>query len=357
MWYAPIARSVVSGVDVLSRVCRFSLPTSKRPRSILDARSDRFIGSVARRKSVTKNRIYQTPSCRTTPRLRATQQFRRSSPTRPHSRSFPPNDLTPRRDLPACFRPPRSRRTPPGGGARRRAVSSTRSANEPFRCLRRAYRRRSAWTASASCSAPISTCPALAASSSAATGAPRRHRNSRNSWPLFQEYVARAYRPVSARSAVSRSGSPAAARMARKPSSPAKSSWPAVRSAWIGTSSTITGGTRSPDVYIAGVSMKVTQRDEFAAVIQRSGGQVEGLLSQLRQKLTSELQFEDAVAALTPSLRRVLGRDTGPSPLDDARGRTLSLGRDRCPVNPGIIEAEDDSASVKFWQAALGGRP
>jgi len=41
------------------------------------------------------------------------------------------------------------------------------------------------------------------------------------------------------------------------------------------------------DVYIAGVSMKVTQRDEFAAVIQRSGGHVEGLLSQLRQKLTT----------------------------------------------------------------------
>ena len=41
------------------------------------------------------------------------------------------------------------------------------------------------------------------------------------------------------------------------------------------------------DVYIAGVSMKVTQRDEFAAVIQRSGGRVEGLLSQLRQKLTA----------------------------------------------------------------------
>src|SRR3954447_17277783 len=41
------------------------------------------------------------------------------------------------------------------------------------------------------------------------------------------------------------------------------------------------------DVYIAGISMKVTQRDEFAAVIQRSGGLVEGLLSQLRQKLTA----------------------------------------------------------------------
>jgi phospholipid transport system substrate-binding protein len=41
------------------------------------------------------------------------------------------------------------------------------------------------------------------------------------------------------------------------------------------------------DVHIAGVSMKVTQRDEFAAVIQRSGGRVEGLLAQLRQKLAA----------------------------------------------------------------------
>jgi phospholipid transport system substrate-binding protein len=41
------------------------------------------------------------------------------------------------------------------------------------------------------------------------------------------------------------------------------------------------------DVYIAGISMKVTQRDEFAAVIQRSGGSVEGLLTQLRQKLAA----------------------------------------------------------------------
>ena len=39
------------------------------------------------------------------------------------------------------------------------------------------------------------------------------------------------------------------------------------------------------DVYVAGVSMKVTQRDEFAAIIQRNGGQVGALLAQLRQKI------------------------------------------------------------------------
>ncbi len=38
------------------------------------------------------------------------------------------------------------------------------------------------------------------------------------------------------------------------------------------------------DVVVEGVSMSVTQRDEFAAVIQRSGGKVEGLLRALRRK-------------------------------------------------------------------------
>jgi phospholipid transport system substrate-binding protein len=41
------------------------------------------------------------------------------------------------------------------------------------------------------------------------------------------------------------------------------------------------------DVYVAGVSMKVTQRDEFASVIQRNGGQVAALIAQLRQKLAA----------------------------------------------------------------------
>src|SRR5262249_17975752 len=45
------------------------------------------------------------------------------------------------------------------------------------------------------------------------------------------------------------------------------------------------GHFRITDVYVGGVSMKVTQRDEFAAVIQRSGGQVSGLIALLRQKV------------------------------------------------------------------------
>jgi len=38
------------------------------------------------------------------------------------------------------------------------------------------------------------------------------------------------------------------------------------------------------DVMVDGISMAVTQRSEFASVIQRSGGQVAGLIAQLREK-------------------------------------------------------------------------
>ncbi len=41
------------------------------------------------------------------------------------------------------------------------------------------------------------------------------------------------------------------------------------------------------DAYVGGISMKVTQRDEFASVIQRNGGSVNALLNQLRQKLAA----------------------------------------------------------------------
>lgn len=39
------------------------------------------------------------------------------------------------------------------------------------------------------------------------------------------------------------------------------------------------------DVAIEGVSMAITQRDEFASVIQRGGGRVEALLASLRDKI------------------------------------------------------------------------
>jgi phospholipid transport system substrate-binding protein len=104
---------------------------------------------------------------------------------------------------------------------------------------------------------------------------------------LFQEYIVRAYsarlggfggepfrvtgaRPSGAETIVSSE--------IVLPSGPIGVDWHLVNSG---------GRYKITDVYISGISMKVTQRDEFAAVIQRSGGRVEGLLSQLRQKLAA----------------------------------------------------------------------
>lgn len=44
------------------------------------------------------------------------------------------------------------------------------------------------------------------------------------------------------------------------------------------------GAYKISDVSVDGISMAVTQRSEFASVIQHNGGQVEGLIALLRQK-------------------------------------------------------------------------
>jgi phospholipid transport system substrate-binding protein len=41
------------------------------------------------------------------------------------------------------------------------------------------------------------------------------------------------------------------------------------------------------DVIVEGVSMLVTQRSEFASIVQRNGGQVRGLLAMMREKAAS----------------------------------------------------------------------
>lgn len=57
---------------------------------------------------------------------------------------------------------------------------------------------------------------------------------------------------------------------------------PSVRVNWRVRNS---GGTyKVTDVSVEGISMSVTQRDEFAAVIRSSGGRVDGLLRALRKK-------------------------------------------------------------------------
>ena len=44
------------------------------------------------------------------------------------------------------------------------------------------------------------------------------------------------------------------------------------------------GAFKINDIIIEGISMMVTQRSEFASVIQRHGGQVSGLLELMREK-------------------------------------------------------------------------
>jgi len=44
------------------------------------------------------------------------------------------------------------------------------------------------------------------------------------------------------------------------------------------------------DVIVEGVSMMVTQRSEFASVVQRHGGQLRGLLTMMREKMASAAQ-------------------------------------------------------------------
>jgi len=50
------------------------------------------------------------------------------------------------------------------------------------------------------------------------------------------------------------------------------------------------GGYKVSDVYVDRVSMKVTQRDEFAKIIQSNGGQPSALLAVLRQQLREHHQ-------------------------------------------------------------------
>ena len=49
----------------------------------------------------------------------------------------------------------------------------------------------------------------------------------------------------------------------------------------------VAGNYKVVDIIIEGASMLVTQRDEFASVIRRSGGNLDGLLARLRQTTSS----------------------------------------------------------------------
>ncbi|HEX3537593.1 MAG TPA: ABC transporter substrate-binding protein [Stellaceae bacterium] len=102
---------------------------------------------------------------------------------------------------------------------------------------------------------------------------------------LFQEYVVQAYasrlgpyggepfrvigaRPAGEEVVVS-------SEVTRPSGSPIQIDWYLIRAG---------GQLKITDVYVGGVSMKVTQRDEFSAIIQHDGGRIDGLLARLRQK-------------------------------------------------------------------------
>ncbi|MBV9828937.1 MAG: ABC transporter substrate-binding protein [Alphaproteobacteria bacterium] len=105
---------------------------------------------------------------------------------------------------------------------------------------------------------------------------------------LFQEYIVRAYsarlgqyggepfRVTGERSAAE--GTVVTSEIVRSNGAPVGVDWYLIN---------LGGQWKITDVYVGGVSMKVTQRDEFASVIQRNGGQVSALLTQLRQKLSA----------------------------------------------------------------------
>ena len=52
----------------------------------------------------------------------------------------------------------------------------------------------------------------------------------------------------------------------------------------VGSEMCIRDSYKISDVSVDGISMAVTQRSEFASVIQHSGGQLQGLIAMLREK-------------------------------------------------------------------------
>jgi phospholipid transport system substrate-binding protein len=102
---------------------------------------------------------------------------------------------------------------------------------------------------------------------------------------LFQEYIVRAYSARLGEYAgepFSVSGARPAGDQILVSSAIARPSGPVVVDWYLANRG---GRLLITDVYVGGISMAVTQRDEFASVIQRNGGSVAGLIAQLRQKL------------------------------------------------------------------------
>jgi phospholipid transport system substrate-binding protein len=77
------------------------------------------------------------------------------------------------------------------------------------------------------------------------------------------------------------------------------------------------------DVYVDGVSMRASQRQEFASIIQRNGGRPDALLAVLRQQLGQDQAVSPHVGSSTPPAaaqpmpgsQAPLGGDSTPEPM------------------------------------------
>ena len=105
---------------------------------------------------------------------------------------------------------------------------------------------------------------------------------------LFREYLARAYSarlapyagaPFRVTGARPNGGETVVSSQVSRPGSqPTEIDWHVVNNA---------GGYRVTDVVVGGVSMRISQRSEFASIIQRNGGRPDALIAALRQQTGS----------------------------------------------------------------------
>ena len=63
------------------------------------------------------------------------------------------------------------------------------------------------------------------------------------------------------------------------------------------------GGYKVIDIIIEGASMVITQRDEFSAVIRRSGGKLDGLLARLRETTSPDIGSQVSQAEIEEGKR------------------------------------------------------
>ena len=147
----------------------------------------------------------------------------------------------------------------------------------------------SGWRASASCSTRISIVLGLRGSFSAVTGELPATRSSRNLSKLFEDYVVFMYtarlsnfggETMKVRGSRSDGDGVVVSTDMISPSgaAPVKVDWRLVSA---------NGFYKINDVIVEGISMAVTQRSEFASVVQRDGGQIRGLLALMREKTAS----------------------------------------------------------------------